>query len=308
MPLREPVLAFWMTKMNETPNPIAAPGNFLTVMKGNHIGVWTTIGAAVLIFVVWRTTVEVIALSFPFVASMFGGEVPMPAHQEALAMGLFLLGGFGPAFLLLMRWRRAVEERETSTLFTSAAKFRWSLLWMSALVVGLLGLAITLPFDLESTQQISDRIARFTVTDWLLLAAVYGIGIFVQASFEEVFIRGWLLQHLCRFVPSALVAILVSSVIFSALHIGHPGWATLATTFAIGLVFGWSALRLNGLEAAMGAHIANNLIGALLAGQMLMGNAPTMDAADMALYAAYILGFLLFVELWARFGEKSARG
>ncbi len=294
--------------MNETPNPIAAPANFLTVMKGNHTGVWATIGAAVLIFVVWQLAIVIIARSSPFIGSMFEGEVTMSAQQEALAMGLLLLGGFGPAFLLLMRWRRAVEERETSTLFTSAAKFRWSLLWMSALVVGLLGLAVTLPFDPESTQQISDRIARFTITDWLLLTAVYGVGIFVQASFEEVFIRGWLLQHLCRFIPSVLVAILVTSVIFSALHIGHPGWATYAATFAIGLVFGWSALRLNGLEAAMGAHIANNLIGALLAGQMLAGNAPTMDAADMALYALYILGFLLFVELWARFGEKSARG
>ena len=294
--------------MNETHLDVSKTSAFLILLKGNRTGVWTTIGGGVLIFVIWQVALVALTLGFPVVATLLiDGDILASAKDEAAGMALLLVGGFGPPFLVMMAWRKFMEHRRVGSLFTANAAFRWQLVLLSTVVVGGFGLAITLPFDPESVAQITDRMARFSAQDWFMLIGVYGIGIFIQASFEEVYVRGWLLQHLSRFLPNALVAILTTSVIFSALHIGHPGWATYVATFAMGLAFGYSAWRLNGLEAAMGAHIANNLVGALLAGQMISGNAPTMDAGEFALYALYILGFLLFVELWARFGERPSR-
>jgi uncharacterized protein len=289
--------------ITQQPDPL-----FLTLMKGNKAGVWTTIGGGVLIFVIWQMALVLLAVNVPLVKSfLLGGDTAASARDEALGMALLLVGGFGPAFIVMLLWRKLMERRRFRSLVTAVARIRWRLMSASALIVGVMGLAITLPFDPESLIQINARLARFSAQDWLLLACAYGIGIFIQASFEELYVRGWLLQHISRFIPNAVAAIVITSLIFSAMHVGHPGWATYVVTLILGLAYGWSAFRLNGLEAAMGAHIANNLIGALLTGQMISGNPPTMDGQDFALYAAYVLGFLLFVEVWARFFEKPSR-
>lgn len=293
--------------MDRTPQELLTATGFLAVLKGNRTGVWTAIGGGVLIFVIWQLALVATTLSFPSVRLvLIDGEALPSGPAEATAIALLLILGFGPAFLVMLAWRKLMERKPIASLF-SAGRFRWRLVWLSALVVGLLGLAMTLSFDPDSVDQIDERLARFSPQDWLLLGAAYGIGIFVQASFEEVFVRGWLLQQLSRYISNAFIAILVTSIIFSVLHLGHPGWATYVVTFVMGLAFGWSAWRLGGLEAAIGAHIANNLVAALLTGQMVTGNPPTMDAADFVLYAIYILGFLAFVEAWARFGEKLSR-
>lgn len=294
--------------MNEIDNAKQPNALFLTLMKGNRAGLWTTIGGGVLIFVIWQMALVLLAVNVPLVKSfLLDGDTAASASDEALGMGLLLVGGFGPAFIVMLLWRKLMERRRIKSLVTALARIRWRLMAASALIVGVMGLAITLPFDPESLNQINARLARFSVQDWMLLAGAYGIGIFIQATFEELYVRGWLLQHISRFIPNALGAIVTTSLIFSAMHVGHPGWATYVVTLILGLAYGWSALRLNGLEAAMGAHIANNLVGALLTGQMISGNPPTMDGQDFALYGVYVLGFLVFVEAWARFLEKPSR-
>lgn len=287
-------------------SPAALP--FLGLMKGNRAKTWTTIGGGILIFVVWQLALVVVILASPLARDLvIAGDVTRSAMDEAKGMAIFLLAGFGPAFIVIMAWRKLMERRRIATLFTGAKRFRWRLFFASALAVGFIALGLTLLFDTASMGEINARGAKFSAADWLILTLAYGVGISVQASFEEVYVRGWLLQHTARFIPNMLAAILVTALAFSALHAGHPGWATYVAAFLFGLAYGWSAYRLNGLEASMGAHIVNNLIGALLSGQMVSGNAPTMDASDFALYGAYVLGFLLFVEGWARFFEKPSR-
>ena len=295
--------------MDETHREVAAnPVGFFAQLKGSPAGIWTTIGGGVFIIVISLFLSLVMLFAFPQLRVFSSAaNAAISAHDEAVGMLLLLLSSFGPPFVAVMWWRKAIEKKAVATLFTGTPRFRWGLAFASASAVAALGLAITLPFDTLIVSQIQARIARFSVQDWLLLTAAYSVGIGVQATCEEVLVRGWLLQHLNRLLPSVILSILTTSAVFSIMHFSHPGWATYVVTFAIGVAFGWSAWRLNGLEAAIGAHIANNLVGALLAGQMLSGNPPTMSAADAALYCVYILGFLLFVEGWARFGEKPSR-
>jgi membrane protease YdiL (CAAX protease family) len=140
----------------------------------------------------------------------------------------------------------------------------------------------------------------FSLQDWLMLALAYGVGAAVQASFEEVFVRGWLLQHIAPMFGHAFWAILITSLVFCALHYGAPGWFTYALTFAMGLAFGYSVIRLNGIEAAIGAHVGNNFVSALFVGAMVSGNPETISVQEGLAYGLYLVGFLGFVEAWAR--------
>jgi uncharacterized protein len=275
--------------------------SFLDAMKGNRAGIWPVFLAIALIVSVW---------SFPFVTRVLSSFMPPStarAQDEALVALLWLLGSFAPALLIIVLWRRFIERQPWVTLMTVGSHFRWRLLVASALVVGGLGLVITVLFDALSVAHMQERFAKFSIGDWLLLTLAYGVGIGVQACFEELFVRGWLFQHIGRIVPNALGVVVVTSVVFAAMHFRHHGWATYVFAFTFGLAFGWSVVRLNGLEAALGAHVANNLTGALLAGQMMTGNPPALDDAQLVQLFIYVLGFLVFVEVWARFFAKPTR-
>jgi membrane protease YdiL (CAAX protease family) len=83
-----------------------------------------------------------------------------------------------------------------------------------------------------------------------------------QAAGEEYFFRGYLLQAVGALVRSSLVAVLVTTVLFTMAH-GIWPWespALFLDRFAFGLVAGLLAVRTGGLEAPIAAHAANNVI------------------------------------------------
>jgi uncharacterized protein len=287
---------------------MAEPPKFITLMNANRAGLWTTLAGGVLIFTLWQLALKMSAYSGFFVSYALAGKSEVPsAMLEGLTIFVLLVGGFGPPFIALSAWRKWVERHNRLSLLNGVGHVRWGLLLASFWSIAGLGLGLTALVTPEDLQDIRQRIDSFSVFDWAILTVFYTIGIVIQAGFEEVFVRGWLLQHVHRFIPSALGSVVVTALVFTAIHWGHPGYATYVAALVFGLAYGWSVIRLNGLEAAIGAHIGNNLVGALLAGQMLSGNEPTMDMRDFVLYGAYVLGFLAFVEGWARFLEKPSR-
>jgi membrane protease YdiL (CAAX protease family) len=83
-----------------------------------------------------------------------------------------------------------------------------------------------------------------------------------QAAGEEYFFRGYLLQAVGALVRSSLIAVLVTTVLFTMAH-GIWPWespALFLDRFAFGLVAGLLAVRTGGLEAPIAAHAANNVI------------------------------------------------
>jgi membrane protease YdiL (CAAX protease family) len=282
--------------------------HFLAKMRGNRSKTWRTIAGGFGIFLVWQISILILAFFYEPLHNMLSikdGE--FRASEEAMSAFALMVGGFGPAFLALLAWRKFVERTPIMTLFTGAQHFRWPLAVGAAFAVIILSFSTSAAFDQESMGPFEARMAQFSTNDWLLLSVVYIAGTSVQATFEEVYIRGWLLQHVQRFIAHGLIAVMVTAVIFSILHIGHPGWATYVVTFAMGVLFGYSAWRLNGLEAAIGGHVANNFMSALLLGTLVGGNPAEMDQMQGLAYAFYLLGFLCFVEAWARFGPSPAR-
>lgn len=87
-------------------------------------------------------------------------------------------------------------------------------------------------------------------------------GLLAAAAAEEVVCRGVLLRLTGLITRNPLVLCLINGIVFSAIHLDPDPVAFVARAVSGG-VWTWAALRLGGLEFAIGAHLANNLIIAL---------------------------------------------
>ncbi|MDC1030376.1 CPBP family intramembrane metalloprotease, partial [Flavobacteriaceae bacterium] len=86
---------------------------------------------------------------------------------------------------------------------------------------------------------------------------------------EEWIFRGYLMQGFATLTKSRLMSLLLTSIIFGSLHILNPeidklGYGLLVYYIGTGLFFGIMSLMDEGIELAIGFHVANNLITALL--------------------------------------------
>ena len=103
-----------------------------------------------------------------------------------------------------------------------------------------------------------------------LIIFLFILAIPIQVLFEELVFRGYLNQGLSLKIKSPIVVILISSLIFSLLHIFNGGFnpifmiANVFYTFILGIIFSVATLTTNGVEWATGAHFTNNLLAFLI--------------------------------------------
>ena len=88
----------------------------------------------------------------------------------------------------------------------------------------------------------------------------------LQAAAEEFFFRGYLLQSFQTLVPrSPWIGIVCSAALFALFH-GTQNLPLFLDRFAFGLLAGVLVVRTGGLEAAIGAHVVNNIMAFSYAG------------------------------------------
>jgi hypothetical protein len=98
----------------------------------------------------------------------------------------------------------------------------------------------------------------------------------VAATAEEIVFRGVLLQFNAAFTRNAATLIVINGLVFSAFHFDPSPGAFVARAVS-GAVWSWTVLRLSGLEFAIGAHLANNLVLSLLVEPISEGARPGRD-------------------------------
>ncbi len=188
----------------------------------------------------------------------------------ALAVFIGVMGQFPISFIGLWLSNKFVLKRSMKTFITAATHFRWKrfltgmLLWM-ALMAGYGLLFWTKAPD--SLQYAPDWDSFFNFLPFIVVLVP------IQCAFEEIAIRGQLMQNMTGYLQGKtvpLVPLLVSSVFFAVLHGLNPEVSTygfgvmMAQYFSMGLIFGLFALLDEGLEIAIGLHIGNNLFSLLL--------------------------------------------
>jgi membrane protease YdiL (CAAX protease family) len=112
-------------------------------------------------------------------------------------------------------------------------------------------------------------------SDTLVLLGVWGFGFVGVALFEEGLFRGYLLSQLsARF--SGAVAIVAQAVIFAAFHLGTYSasryvWLGLLNVGVLAVVQAVLVVRTHSLMAAVGFHLAWDVVQTLLLMQQLKG-------------------------------------
>jgi len=90
-----------------------------------------------------------------------------------------------------------------------------------------------------------------------------------QIGFEEYLFRGYLMQQIGIIAKNRWVPLVITSVFFGLFHSANPevaemGYSVMIFYIGTGLLLGILTLMDDGLELALGFHLGNNLIAALL--------------------------------------------
>ncbi|MDO9338214.1 MAG: CPBP family intramembrane metalloprotease [Caulobacter sp.] len=228
------------------------------------------------------------------------GEIFSALHGglvvAALAAGLLLVA-------------RPLLKRPIRSFVTTAARFRWGHLAFGlaamALVCGLLLAAERLL--LPGGGDLSSGPLFWSSPAWMKLAylAAAAAGILLAAGSEEVICRGWLLQQTGAVTASLPVILGLQAALFSLAHL-PPDLGVFAIRMITGLVYGWAVLRLGGVEFAVGAHMANNLILAWVVGGMAEMKDSDFSLTLFALELAQSLAIVILAEALARRRRSSA--
>lgn len=236
------------------------------------VGVLAAIAAAVLGGAMACLLVMVIVSGLdgaPAAAALFAVfDQPARAETESQA-SLFLLavlaGVNGAAALAFVAVAAGLCHRPMKRYAEASSRFRTRLLVTGLVLVGSVMAALVLAS--ASLGADAPALPFLTLASTSLGRATYvacAIGLLViAAAAEEVVFRGWLLKQCGAFTRNPMILMAVNGLVFAAIHFDpSPGAFLIRAAMGAGLT--WMTLRTGGIELAIGAHAANNIIILLL--------------------------------------------
>lgn len=183
-------------------------------------------------------------------------------------------------FLLFYICLRYIHKKKFITLINIGKNVKWRRILKGAGLWVLIMGSFTL---LSTYNQGSNLTFNFDPLAFIYLLII-SIFIFpLQASFEEIFFRGYLMQGIGLLAKKPIVPLVLTSLIFGGIHFYNGTSLAMSISIVIsavvlGLMLGIITLGENGLETAMGAHIANNMFVALILNSTDsgLGNLPSL--------------------------------
>ena len=220
----------------------------------------------------------------------------------------FALVMISPIMLLVGVWvAQRLVHRRTLTELTSTSTFRWPLVWQSMVIWLGLGIVFTV---VESLIYPGRFTWTFDAGAWIMIAPLVLLLIPIQASGEELFFRGYLMQAVARLWAQPVFLVLLSGVAFMAPHLANPemgsalgGEIPMALNyFLVGVGTAVLSLRDNGTERAIGMHVVNNLFAGIVVGYegSVLGTPTIIQTSVIDAWlgvVTVIIGFVVLI-LW----------
>lgn len=163
------------------------------------------------------------------------------------------------AFSLLVK---PLNNRTLRMTINGTDKIRWNRFFISAAVWTILS---ALFFFVYLKLDPSNFSFNNKTGSLILISVISVLLIPFQAAFEEILFRGYLMQGFATLVKKRWFPVIMTSLLFGLLHSFNPevkefGFFTMMPQYiAFGLIFGIITVLDDGIEAAMGAHAANNI-------------------------------------------------
>lgn len=163
------------------------------------------------------------------------------------------------AFVLLVK---PLNNRTWRMTINGTDKIRWNRFFISA---GVWTILSALYFFVYLKLDPSNFVLNNKTGSLLLISIISVLLIPFQAAFEEILFRGYLMQGFASLIKNRWFPVIMTSILFGLLHSFNPevkefGFFTMMPQYvAFGLIFGIITILDDGIEAAMGAHSANNI-------------------------------------------------
>ena len=213
---------------------------------------------------------------------------------------------FGFVLNTVFRWTRKVEKRPIRTLGFYRENFLSNLLigfgiGLALFLLTLLGLVALGQYRFESIHlnPYSLAFVVFTIPFWIL-----------QGTAEELVTRAWLIPQLAK-RTNLKVAIIISSSLFTLLHLGNPGITFLSAIdlFLFGVAMSLYLLKTDTIWGIGGIHGAwnfaqGNLFGVLVSGQSSgtsimkftpQGNQDWLSGGSFGIEGSIVSSIILFL-------------
>lgn len=234
--------------------------------------IWRYVLGFFVVFVFWQVIgviplVAALLLKADNLGSLITGDMSILSQILGSNPFLFLmLLTFAIGLIGLFIYVKLVHRQSITSLTTSRKKTDWKRIFFAFTiwaVVSVLFVFVDIYMSPENYEW------NFKAGPFLVLAVIAIVMIPIQTSFEEYFMRGYLMQGLGIMAKNRWVPLVVTSVLFGALHIVNPeveklGYGIMVYYMGTGFFLGIMTLMDEGLELALGFHAANNLLIALL--------------------------------------------
>lgn len=172
------------------------------------------------------------------------------------------------AFLLVLLFVLVyfLHERNVLTLTTARKKVDYKRIFFS---FGLIVLLTLIGFLASYSIDSSAIVWNFNPLNFALLFVISILLFPFQIGFEEYLFRGYLMQQIGIIAKNRWFPLLFTSVVFGLFHSANPevaemGFGVMAFYIGTGLLLGIMTLMDESLELALGFHLGNNLMAALL--------------------------------------------
>lgn len=235
------------------------------------------------------------------VAYVLGAKTFVDQLVSGSISALVMISVFGiyylSAFLLFYLCMRLIHHKKLMPLINTHSKIKWIKILKGALLWFAILLIISL---LDYLIDPANTIVSFDPNQFIILLILSLIIFPIQASFEEIFFRGYLMQGFGSLSTLPFIPLVTTSIIFAIFHYFNGatplmGIIIVIQTFFIGITLGIIALGENRLETAMGVHIAQNIfVTAIISGSgSITPNLPSI----LTLKSDTAIGIPFFVPL-----------
>ncbi|QEO10266.1 CPBP family intramembrane glutamic endopeptidase [Protaetiibacter larvae] len=272
---------------------------------------WRPLAAAGLL-VVFTGVASVVLAVLWMAAALISGDVDLEILRSPAALTAHLTDVSNPLSLLFLLANLAVllplvplsllcvGLRPLGMRHSVAFRVRWR--WMlacvvPALVVTLVSIGVSFVpalFGQPLPAPVPVEAGRLVVL--LILVVLLAP---LQSAAEEYIFRGLAMQAIGAWVRPVWVAIVVSTVIFTAGHVQYELWGMLSVA-VMGAGFAIVTWRTGGLEAAIALHVINNVLSLGLLTTGLLGTTQMSSEGSTPLtpllQAVFTAGYLLWVD------------
>ena len=203
--------------------------------------------------------------------------------------------------LFLVIHTKFVHKRTVLSIFSGRKTFDWKrVLFSFSLLFSVLSLFLFIQY-LSS----DSLIFQFDLQKFIPLFFIAIFLLPIQTSCEELLFRSYVLQGIKMRTKKNSVAVLISGLMFGAIHIGNPeiakiGYHIIVYYMLVGVFLALISLFDNGIELALGYHAANNVFAALMITnnwQAFQTDAVFMDISDPGMGLDTIIGILFILPL-----------